>query len=236
MYPFMHPAIMNCKLYLFRHGQTHYNKKKRFTGWFDAIWTSTGCRNARKNSRRLRHKRIDVAFCTHLRRSKHTLNHVLYHHSECSFVFVDDRIIERCYGTLQGHSHQAFIRKYGKELFDKYHRAYDFPPPHGESVKMVEGRVKSFIKDLLAFIKKYKVNVAISAHGNSMRAFRRHFENASVKQMMQWEMPYDTYFEYLVEVPAGPAPKIAKNSWKPVRLPQHITLATDRHNPFKKYY
>jgi 2,3-bisphosphoglycerate-dependent phosphoglycerate mutase len=72
------------------------------------------------------------------------------------------------------------------------------PPPGGESIKMVEKRVYSFIKDLLKFMKKNKVNVGISAHGNSMRPFRRYFEGFSVKKMMSLEMPYDTYFEYKI--------------------------------------
>jgi 2,3-bisphosphoglycerate-dependent phosphoglycerate mutase len=145
-------------------------------------------------------------------------------------------MIERCYGVLQGHSHKAFIREYGKKLFDKYHRAYNFPPPKGESVRMVEGRVLSFVRDLLKFIKKYKVNVAISAHGNSMRPFRRFFEKASIKQMMSWEMPYDDFFEYSVEVSAGNALKPNKMSWKGVLLPAHVKLASDKHNVLRKYY
>lgn len=227
---------MKCKIFLFRHGQTHFNKRKRFTGWLNADWTTKGKRNAQATARKLKGKRIDVAFETSLKRSIHTLKEVLKYHPECFLVLKDDRMIERCYGKLQGLSHNTFIRKYGKELFDRYHRAYDFPPPRGESIKMVEKRVLSFIRDLLAFIKKYKVNVAISAHGNSMRPFRRYFEKASIAQMMKWEMPYDDYFEYEVDVPPGPAPKPTKKSWKSVLLPPHVKLASDKHNPFKKYY
>ncbi|MBI4146951.1 histidine phosphatase family protein [Candidatus Woesearchaeota archaeon] len=223
-------------VYLFRHGQTHFNKRKRFTGWLDADWTGKGHRNARMTARKLKHKSIDVAFSSSLIRSKHTLKEVLRFHPECKGVFRDDRMIERCYGELQGHSHDAFIRKFGKDLYEKYHRAYDFPPPGGESVRMVEARVRSFIKDLLAFIKKHKLNVAISAHGNSMRPFRRYFEKASVSEMMRWEMPYDDYFEYSVEVPDGPAYAVSRKSWKSVLLPEHVKLASDKHNVLKKYY
>lgn len=227
---------MMAKIFLFRHGQTHFNKMKMFTGWKDATWTRKGQENASTVAKKLKKKHIAVAFRSSLTRSKETLGEVLKFHPECRFIFCDDRMIERCYGTLQGHSHAAFIRTYGRDLFDKYHRAYDFPPPKGESVKMVEGRVKSFIKDLLAFIKKYKVNVAISAHGNSMRPFRRYFEKVSVKQMMKWEMPYDDYFEYSVKVAPGPAPVLSKSSWKSVALPPHVKLASDKHNVLKKYY
>ena len=65
---------------------------------------------------------------------------------------------------------------------------------------MVEKRVNSFIKDLIKKMRKEKINVAISAHGNSMRPFRRYFEKLSVKQMMELENPWDDYFEYDVPV------------------------------------
>ena len=49
-------------------------------------------------------------------------------------------------------------------------------------------------------MKENKVNVAISAHGNSMRPFRRYFEKMSIKEMMLIENPYDNYFEYSIDV------------------------------------
>ncbi len=225
---------MKCHIYLFRHGQTHFNKRKMFTGWKDAIWTRKGKQNAGLVAKKLRNRRIDVAFSSSLTRSKETLREVLKFHRGV-LVFRDDRMLERCYGELQGHSHAAFIRKYGKALYDNYHRAYNFPPLNGESVKMVEGRVRSFLKDLIVFIKKYKVNVAISAHGNSMRPFRRYFEKVSIDEMMKWEMPYDDYFEYVVDA-SGKAQTPSKKSWKSVLLPAHVKLASDKHNVLRKYY
>jgi len=227
---------MKCKIFLFRHGQTHFNRRKMFTGWKDSVCTTTGHRNAKTVAQKLRKKHIDVAFCTRLKRSRHTLQEVLKFHPETKFIIRDDRMIERCYGTLQGRSHVAFIREQGRNLFDKYHRSYDFPPPKGESIKMVQKRVEPFIRELLAFIKKYQVNVAISAHGNSMRPFRRHFEKLSIKKMTKVENPYDDYFEYTVNVKDKKAPKLTKKAWKPVHLPSDVRLATDRRNPFKKYY
>ena len=67
-------------------------------------------------------------------------------------------------------------------------------------MKMVEKRVLSFIKYLIDYMKKNKVNVAISAHGNSMRPFRRYFEKWTIKHMMEMEMPYDNVFEYTMKV------------------------------------
>ncbi len=227
---------MRCHIYLFRHGQTHFNRAKRFTGWLDSRWTAEGAKNARTVARKLRKARIDVGFSTRLTRSQQTLREVLRLHPECRLVFIDDRLIERCYGDLQGKSHASFIRQNGKSLFDTYHRSYDIPPPNGESIKMVEKRVRSFIRELITFIRTYHVNVAISAHGNSMRPFRRYFENASVTQMMRWNLPYDDFFEYVVDVPSRGASAPSKTSWKPVHLPSDVKMATDRRNILKKYY
>lgn len=190
---------MKCYIYLFRHGGTHFNKSKRFTGWVDSGLTKKGMKCSRIVARKLKKKRIDVAFYTRLRRSKDTLKEVLRFHPECLKLVKEDRMIERSYGRLQRKYHKTIIKKYGKERFDIWHRSYDVPPPGGESIKMVEKRVKSFIRDLLRFIGKYKVNVAISAHGNSMRPFRRYFEKLTIKEMMKLENPYDDYFEYCVE-------------------------------------
>ncbi|MBS3073299.1 histidine phosphatase family protein [Candidatus Pacearchaeota archaeon] len=187
-------------IYLFRHGQTTYNEKKIFTGWKDAKLTKNGIKSAKIIAKKLKDKKIQVAFHTRLSRSKDTLREVLRYHPECRIIIEDDRMIERSYGGLQGTKHSTFISKNGRELFDKYHRSYGVAPPRGESIKMVEKRVNRFIKDLLFFIKKNRVNVAISAHGNSMRPFRRYFEKASIKEMMGWEMPYDNYFVYRLKV------------------------------------
>ena len=220
---------MKLHIYLFRHGQTYFNKNKVFTGWKDSKLTPQGIRDAKKIAKKLKNKKFQVAYQTRLSRSKDTLKPVLKYHPECKEIITDDRMIERSYGKLQGKSHKQFITKEGidtyktllqwhkidhlsgrekKEFIRKtgeaelqiIRRSYNVAPPGGESIKKVEKRVKSFIKDLLKKMKKEKVNVAISAHGNSMRPFRRHFEKLSVKQMMELENPWDDYFEYVVRV------------------------------------
>jgi 2,3-bisphosphoglycerate-dependent phosphoglycerate mutase len=192
--------FMKCHIYLFRHGQTYYNLAKRFTGCKDSKLAPEGIKSAERLAEKMKNLRIDIGFCSNLSRSRETLKIVLKYHPECKRIIVDERIRERCYGKLEGKFHKTIIKKYGQEQFDIWHRSYDVPPPGGESIKMVEKRVISFIKDLLKLIKKEKVNVAISAHGNSMRPFRRYFENLTVEEMMKLENPYDDYFDYVVEV------------------------------------
>lgn len=187
-------------IYLFRHAQTYYNRDRRFTGWLDSRLTPLGIAQAKKIAEKLRGKKIDAAFQTSLSRSKDTLKEVLRYHPECRKKFTDDRMIERNYGKLQRMSHKVYERTHDAKELHKIRRSYDYPPPKGESIRMVEKRVLPFIRDLLAYMKKYRVNVAISAHGNSMRPFRRHFEKLTIAQMMRLENPWDDYFEYRIPV------------------------------------
>ncbi len=216
-----------CKIYIFRHGQSFYNKKKVFTGWKNSMLTPLGKKQAKHVSKLLQNVKIDVAIHTRLSRSKDTLKAVLKHHPELLDCITDDRMIERSYGELQGRSHKWFVKDAGKEdakaarhwhCMENYcapeevvellgkaelqviRRSYDVRPKGGESMKDVEKRVNAFIKDLLFVVKKYKVNIAISAHGNSMRPFRKYFEKLTREEMMKLENPWDRYFEYSVKV------------------------------------
>ncbi|HUY00566.1 MAG TPA: histidine phosphatase family protein [Candidatus Deferrimicrobium sp.] len=189
----------NLKIYIFRHGESEYNRDNKFTGLKDVKLTPHGIQQAKLIADKLKDKVFQVAYRTRLIRSKETLNEVLRYHKNIT-VIEDDRIIERSYGDLEGVTHQSFIEKHGKEQFDIIHRSYDVSAPGGESIKMVEERVLDFIKDLLHKMKREKISVAISAHGNSMRPFRRYFEGFSIEKMMKIENPYDDYFEYSVPI------------------------------------
>jgi len=215
------------KIYLFRHGQTTYNRDGRFTGQSEAKLTKKGKAHANKIARELNDKEFQVAIHTHLSRSKDTLKSVLKYHPECVILIQDDRMIERSYGDLQGETHEHFIDRIGEKAYDlrvhgdaienlepkqrekveeflgteeykAIHRGWAVAAPSGESFKDVERRVKSFIKDLKKFMRKNNVNVAISAHGNSIRLFRKIMEKASVEQTVKWFIPYDKVFEYTI--------------------------------------
>ena len=215
-------------IYLFRHGQTTFNRDGRFTGWLNSGLTKLGVKQAKTVARKLKNKKFGIAFRTSLLRSRQTLNIVMKNHPECGKIVEDDRMIERNYGDLNGTTHNLFIKKIGKKLYDlevhgdlienldedgrkevekflgkqEYnliHRGFNVPPPKGESFAMVEKRVNSFIKDLVKLVRKERVNVAISAHGNSIRLFRKVMEKASVPETVSWVIPYDNYFEYKIK-------------------------------------
>jgi len=189
------------KIYLFRHGQTTFNRDKKFTGFIDARLTKLGVKQARKIAKELKNKKFEAAIYTRLIRSKQTLKEVLKFHKKVRLI-EDDRMIERDYGRLSGHTHNWAIKKYGKEQYEKWHRGFDCRPPGGESFADVEVRVRDFIRWLKKFMKKEKVSVAISAHGNSIRLFRRVWEGLGKKETEKIFIPYDKVFVYSVDVGA----------------------------------
>ena len=184
------------KIYLFRHGQSENNLKKVFTGWLDSKLTEVGVQQAKKLGELLKDKKIEVAYQTRLSRAMDTLKEVLAYHPECKEIITDDRMIERSYGDFSGHPHQEILDKYGQEAFDKWHRGWEDRTPNGEAFTDVEVRVKEFIEDLKNKYAGKDMGIAISAHGNSIRLFRKLMENASIEDTCSWTIPYDSYFEY----------------------------------------
>ena len=187
-------------IYLFRHGTTTDNAAGKFSGFRDVSLNKRGIEDAKIVALRLKDKKFDVAFQSRLKRSKQTLKEVLKFHPECGIVVTDNRIIERDYGSVSGKTHYDYIRKNSPEKYDKFHRGYGTKPPKGESICDVEKRVKPFIKDLIKVMKERQINVAISAHGNSMRPLRRYFEKLSIREMLLIENPYDNVFVYEIKV------------------------------------
>ena len=229
---------MICKLFVFRHAETTDNIRSLFSGWRDPVLTSKGLLQAQEVSEQLSKEKIDYAFTSHLKRARKTLEIVLKKHDDVT-VFVDDRLIERCYGKLQGKSKRKLAAE-RPEWFARVHRGYDFPPPEGESLKMVEKRTLQFLAQLEAWLQRNPGNVAISCHGNSLRPIRRVFEHLSLQEMLRIENPQDHAMSYALQIHSI---KIKSGSerdntatWKGIIVPSNVKLATDPRNPLREYY
>lgn len=230
--------LVICHLFVFRHAETTDNANSIFSGWRDPDLTSKGLSQAQEIAEQLRNKKINYAFTSHLKRAKRTLDIVLEAHSDVP-IFVDDHLIERCYGLLQGES-KIKVAKERPAWFARVHRSYNFPPPEGESLMMVEKRTEPFIVKLKQMLQRSSGNVAISCHGNSLRPIRRVFENLSLKQMLQIENPQDKAINYALNIHRVNLKDRAKDyvdpDWNGMLVPRDVKLATDLRNPLKKYY
>jgi 2,3-bisphosphoglycerate-dependent phosphoglycerate mutase len=229
---------MICNLFVFRHAETTDNSNQIFSGWRDPDLTPKGLLQAQEIAQQLKQEKIDYAFTSHLLRARRTLEIILQPHLNVPF-FIDDRLIERCYGTLQGKS-KIDVAAERPEWFAKVHRGYDFPPPEGESLKMVEKRTLTFVLKIEGWLRQNPGNVAISCHGNSMRPIRRIFEHLSLKQMLQLENPQDQAMEYALHIHRININEVEERrlekDWHHIVVPLSVKLATDPRNPLKQYY
>jgi len=229
---------MSCKLFVFRHAETFDNSRDIFSGWRDSELTSKGLAQAQKLAEQLKRYRIDYAFTSHLRRAQKTLELVLEARLPVP-LYIDDRLIERCYGLLQGRSKRRVALE-DPDWFAQIHRGYKLAPPEGESLRMVERRVLSFLKQLRAWLEQNPGNVAISCHSNSIRPIRRAFENLSLEQMLQLESPQDRAMIYDLRLHNLRSGRLGGRSnmqnWESLLVSRRVKLATDPLNPLKKYY
>lgn len=229
---------MICKLFVFRHAETFDNRRGIFSGWRDSELTSKGLAQAQKIAEQLKRYRIDYAFTSHLKRARKTLEIVLEAHPSVP-VFADDRLIERCYGLLQGKSKRKIAHE-NPDWFAQIHRGYELAPPNGESLRMVEKRVLSFLEQLREWSGQNPGNVAISCHSNSIRPIRRVFDNLPLEQMLQLESPQDRAMFYYLRLRNLHSEelkgRLSMQNWKGVLVSRQVKLATDPLNPLKKYY
>lgn len=181
------------KIFVFRHGQTAYNKDKIFTGWADSELTDEGVKECEEIREELKDVKPTKAYTSDLKRAQDTLYIVLGERKDIPIV-IDQRIKERDYGELTHKSKPEIEQKYPKE-YPIWHRSYDVPPPGGESIKDVEKRVVSFLDQMLPTLKKDDV-VFISAHGNSLRPIRRYFERMSEEDMCSFEHTRAKVYRY----------------------------------------
>jgi len=185
-------------VYIFRHAETVHNKKHIFSGWSRTKLTKKGRKQAGAVGKKLKNKKFAMCFSSDQDRALETAQIVLKHHKGIPII-VDARLRERNYGKLTGKS-KLKLEKKNPRQYQIWHRSYNIAPPGGESFKMVNARVKPFIKDLLKIMKQFKVNVAVSAHGNSIRPLRKHFEHLTISQMRKIENRHDKFWSYRVEV------------------------------------
>ncbi|MCW4006345.1 MAG: histidine phosphatase family protein [Candidatus Bathyarchaeota archaeon] len=227
----------SCRLIVFRHAQTFDNCRDLFSGWRDSKLTPNGIFQAHELATQLNSFKIDYAFTSHLVRAKQTLQIALQNHPQTQ-VFVDDRLIERCYGLLQGQSKKR-LEEQDPKWYARVHRGYDVVPEGGESLRMVEKRVLCFFEALKAWLSSKPGNVAICCHNNSIRPLRCVFEGLTLMQMLEIETPQNKAFVYdfpLPTVDAGGLGGKSKMGWAGLVVSGRVRLASDPRNVLRYCY
>ncbi|KAL4711898.1 hypothetical protein ACJJTC_006067 [Scirpophaga incertulas] len=120
------------KIVMIRHGESEWNQKNLFCGWFDADLSDKGREEAVAAGKALKAEgyQFDVAHTSVLKRAQITLNSVLKEIGQTDLpVNKTWRLNERHYGGLTGLNKAETAAKYGEAQVQIWRRSFDVPPP-----------------------------------------------------------------------------------------------------------
>ena len=195
-------------LILVRHGQSLWNKERRFTGWADIELTENGKQEARKAGKLIRELNIEfhAYFSSKLKRAVNSLEIILktLDKKNCN-ISKTEALNERHYGGLTSLNKDEIIKKYGSKQVKIWRRSFDTSPPPMENLHPYKNKINSSIlceslKDTFNRVIPYyeksikplissKKNIIIVFHGNSIRALLMKIFNISKKKIVEFEIP-----------------------------------------------
>lgn len=212
------------KLVLVRHGESEWNKLNLFTGWTDVDLSPKGHEEAAAAGRILKAEGydFDVCYTSYLKRAIHTLNHILDEMDRAWLPVIKSwKLNERHYGALQGLNKSETAEKYGEDQVKIWRRSFDVKPPAledddersakkqamfrdvdpallpaNESLETTIERVVPYFNDVIKKDMEAGKRVIIAAHGNSLRALVKYFDNLSDEEIIGVNIPTGTPLVY----------------------------------------
>lgn len=115
-----------------RHGESEWNQKNLFCGWYDAQLSEKGQKEAEAAGIALKNAgyKFDVAHTSVLTRAQNTLAAILKGIDQENLpVQKSWRLNERHYGGLTGLNKAETAARYGEEQVQVWRRSFDTPPP-----------------------------------------------------------------------------------------------------------
>jgi len=186
-------------LVLVRHGKSEWNEKGLWTGWRDIPLAPKGVEEAAATGASLKDINFDYAYTSALIRAQQTLDEILKILDQHPPITNNQALNERDYGDYTEKNKWDIQNELGEEEFQKIRRSWDYPPPNGESLKMVYARaVPYFESEILPKLKDGK-NVIIAAHGNSLRALVKHLEGISEDEIASLEIGTGEAYVYQMD-------------------------------------
>lgn len=206
---------MTYKLILLRHGQSEWNEKNLFTGWYDVTLTEKGRAEAKRGGELLKEtgNLPDILHTSLLTRAIVTSNIAL---EAADHVWIPVkrswRLNERHYGALQGKNKAEVLEQFGEEQFMTWRRSYDTPPPEldddspfsqandpryadlvsmprTECLEQVLERLLPYWTEQIVPDLKAEKTVLVTAHGNSLRALVKHLDGISDEDIAKLNIP-----------------------------------------------
>lgn len=184
---------MKLNIYLFKHG-AHASRKNILCGWINLPLSKKGINDAKILAEKLKNEVINIAFCSDLLRSEQNLVEVLKYHSNAKVV-IDPRLRERHFGALSGELASIFA---DTSALQTINGGFVEGVPGLESMEHIRKRVFPFMSDVMRLMQEEKVNVAISAHTESVKFIQEYLEGLTPDQSEKLTNSSTEYKKYVV--------------------------------------
>jgi probable phosphoglycerate mutase len=178
------------KIYLIRHGETPWNKEKRFQGQIDIPLNDYGREIAEITRQAMPYVPYDRVFSSPLVRARETAD-ILLRGREGLQVEVDDRLKEFSFGSYEGTLIADVANNPEHPLYDCLWHPDTYHAPEGaESFTDLVHRAQQFIDDRLLLLSQDPTchNVLITAHGAFNRAVVVAVGHKDIADF--WTIPY----------------------------------------------
>ena len=157
-------------IYLIRHGETDWNRDKRFQGQTDVALNATGKAQALELVPFMSQLKIEAAFSSDLCRAFETAHIALT--DQRITIQKDHRLRETHIGEAEGLTYEEIVEKFTEESIIKW-RSYeehnmDFKYQTGESKRQMMVRIRDAVLEISQ--NTAQNNIAIFCHGMVMRA------------------------------------------------------------------
>lgn len=178
------------KLIIARHHESEWNHLGLWTGKRDRHLTEYGFAKSTEMGQLISDIRIDRAFASMQVRSIETLSCMLESLGLSVPTEHSAALNERDYGDYTGKSKWDMEKEVGEETWNKIRREWDYPVPHGETLKKVyERAVPFFMNSILPHLNAGE-NVLVVSHGNAIRALVKYIENIPDEEVKHIEMMF----------------------------------------------
>ena len=192
------------KLIIVRHQESEWNKLGLWTGVHDTSLTPYGFKESEAAGKCIRDVSFNYAFASMYVRTIETLASILnvcLTDAEKKKVHIEHRaeLNERDYGDYTGKNKWDMEKLLGEQAFVELRRAWDYPVPNGETLKMVYERVVPFYTANIVPLLQAGNNVLVVSHGNTIRALTKYIERISDAEIANVEMLFGQVVIYTTD-------------------------------------
>lgn len=188
-------------LFLFRHGETDWNRAGRLQGHTDTPLNATGLAQARALAESLRPHRLDAVVSSDLQRARHTAQIV----AEALAVplFIEPGLRETNVGAAEGLLWADAKIRFGEGLTERWYSEGDVAFPGGETGTATRMRGLAALRRFTASNPHRRIGV--STHGAMVRQLMRHAlppgsQPAPVRNIMLYVLRYEPVADRLIVV------------------------------------